>query len=1048
MKTRILHYLDVFAKGEPSDLADELKSELGMDDLTFQQNSQSVQSVILHQYSQFSISTIDAFFQRVIRSFTRESGLIGDYRLEVDHDAIVDEVIDSLIDELGHNKELTSWVVEFAKENLENERAWDVRVNLKQFAKEIFREEFKAIEESVHQTTKDPAFFRNLRDELWKIKSSFIGEVSVPAQEVLSIIRSEGWAAEDFAYGRNSGLGTFFQTFATAKNLSEMVKGPSDRLRNYFSIAANWPSKKSARRNDIFKAAEADLIPRLNKIIQHYDNQFVAAHSAEVTLRNLYVFGLIADIARKLKEYKDENNVMLLADAPKFLNGIIQDSDTPFIYEKVGSFYRNYLIDEFQDTSGMQWKNFQPLIMNGLDQGYPALVVGDVKQAIYRWRGGDLNLLQREVFNAIGPGRVSVQELDRNFRSSSEVVNFNNSVFESAAAIVAAQTGVSLATEAYSDGSQKVARKENGFVHITFIEDQQSGDADLFSTEAGDQDVPARWSQVALETIPDTLEKLQSLGAELKDIAILVRKNDEGQRIAAHLLNYKSSPDAKVGFRYDVVSNESLRIDGASIVNLLVSAMKYLLNSDDAIARAQLAFENARQQRPRHVLSDVFLVTNQTIFESQLPPAFTHQKSSLKKLPLIELTETLIGIFELGKIQGELVHLQAFQDLVLEFSSRERNDLGSFLEWWEDIRLKKSVQISGDVNAAQILTIHKSKGLQFKYVIVPFCSWGLDHESWQAPNLWVSGEVMPFANAGYLPVKYSSALKETFFRSYYEEERTKTYLDNLNLLYVAFTRAERGLVISAPAPKTRQHRNSVASLLYESLQSSDSLKISWREGGLSWSTSDVWPIHAEGSGQEEDVISLEHYRADPWRSKLVIRQTGGSWFDGSASERKNSIDRGIQIHQMLSLMKTKDDIEGALRLMVDKGMLVASDITTLKEELDHVLSLPEVAPWFDPLWQVQTEVPILLPDGSSIRLDRLLTKDKQAVIIDFKTGSEQRADTKQVWEYMQVLHQMNFIDVKGYLLYVKTRTVIEVTNPTAPKVSAKTKNKDQLSLGL
>ena len=411
-------------------------------------------------------------------------------------------------------------------------------------------------------------------------------------------------------------------------------------------------------------------------------------------LQNLYVFGLVADISRKLKEYKDENNLMLLADAPKFLNGVIQDSDTPFIYEKVGSFYKNYLIDEFQDTSAMQWKNFLPLLINSMDQGFPSLVVGDVKQAIYRWRGGDLKLLQQDVENHIGKNRTDIQVLNSNYRSSTAIVNFNNAVFKTASTILAMETGHPIASEAYRDVNQNIFRDEEGFVRVKFLKDEED----------------FTWKDQAFDQIPTYLENLQSLGIPLKDISILVRRNDEGQQIVAHLLRYKNSDKAKPGYKYDVVSNESLRIDGAASVNLLLSAMRYLLNPDDVIARAQLGFEFARLHEPERPLTEVFAVANQVFFENNLPPSFARQKSSLKKLPLFELTETLIEIFKLGEQVGELAYLQAFQNLVLDFYSRERNDLGAFLEWWETNKQKQSIQISGEVDAVQILTIHKSKG--------------------------------------------------------------------------------------------------------------------------------------------------------------------------------------------------------------------------------------------------------------------------------------------------------------------------------------------------
>ena len=383
----------------------------------------------------------------------------------------------------------------------------------------------------------------------------------------------------DFKYG---GVGyNFFIKHLQLSSLSELKK-LGVRVTRDLLDPKNWPQEKNSRKNLVYQLAIKELLPRMNEIIEHRERFIQKALSAEVALNNLYAFGLVADISRKLKEYKDENNMMLLADAPKFLNGVIQDSDTPFIYEKVGSFYRNYLIDEFQDTSGFQWKNFLPLLTNSLDQGYPGMVVGDVKQAIYRWRGGDLDLLQRQVENQIGKNRTDIQVLNSNYRSSTSIVNFNNAVFENASRNLAMETGHPIASDAYRDVNQKIFQHEEGFVRVKFLDDQE----DL------------SWKDQAFDQIPAYLEDLQSPGISLKDIAILVRRNDEGQQIVAHLIRYKNSEKAKPGFKYDVVSNESLRIDGAASVNLLLSAMRYLLNPDDVIAQGQLSFEFARLHKP------------------------------------------------------------------------------------------------------------------------------------------------------------------------------------------------------------------------------------------------------------------------------------------------------------------------------------------------------------------------------------------------------------------------------------------------------------------
>lgn len=1030
MKDRILEYLHAFAQGHPNELAEELQRELRMDAQTFRERSQETQSTLLHQYDNFAVSTIDAFFQKVIRSFVREAGLVGDYRLEVDQDAVLEEVIDNLIDELGDNRELTEWVVEFANENLENERAWDVRYSLIEFAHEIFREEFKDIEDQVAGTTARKDFFRQLKDRLWSVKNDFLSAITGPARECLQRISDSGWRPEDFKYGRNSGLLTFFEKTASARTVGK-CKAPSGRVASDFMSPENWPHSNTPHRHEIFVAARDYLVPRLELISAAFERKYMRALSAEVALQNLYVFGLISDISRKLKEYKDENNIMLLADAPKFLNGIIRDSDTPFIYEKVGSFFRNYLIDEFQDTSGLQWQNFQPLIVNSLDQGDPCLVVGDVKQAIYRWRGGDLALLQNKIIDLVGEERVRVQELANNYRSALRIVEFNNKLFQTASEILARQSGVSFASDAYKDVGQMSSRDHEGFVEVKF-----------FSEMIGEG--AQSWKDVAMAQVPLALERLQEKGVPLKDIAILVRKNDEGQRIAAFLLQYKNSPAAKSHCSYDVVSNESLRIDGAASVNLLLGAMRYLLNTDDAIARAQLAFEYARLREPSRDLSEVFAVTRQATFENNLPSAFTQAKSVLKKLPLIELTERLIEIFALGAVEGELAYLQAFQDVVLEFAARERNDLGAFLEWWEINRQKKSIQVSGEVNAAQIMTIHKSKGLQFPYVIVPFCSWSLDHEKWQAPNLWVRSPEVPFDVAGYLPVKYGKNLEETFFAGFYSHERMKIYLDNLNLLYVALTRAETGLMVWAPSGDERAAKGTIAELLEESIQSTTSLREHWNEKQLTWSSGSLGTVPVQNRGGP-DSVHLTQYLSSSWRDKLVIRQSGASWFNEPELQREK-VSYGIYMHAVLSRIRYSDEMDTMLMQVQEEGLITEQERHILEEQLTGLLSNEQIAGWFTRDWDVRTEVALLLPDGEESRIDRLLLRGRKAVVVDFKTGTPKKSDEKQVLHYMDILRQMNYAMPEGFLLYLGENQVVEVKSGKA-KLVQKVKDRDQLELG-
>lgn len=1023
MKDRILAYLDDFSNDRSKDLAQELQEELGLDEPTFKERAQEIRSEILHKYSQFSISTIDAFFQRVIRAFTREAGLSGDYRLEVEHDEVVDEVISNLMEELGTNKELTEWVVEFARQNLTEDKGWDVRPGLREFAAEIFKEEFRLVENEIAEVTVKADFFTGLKTELSKQRNLFLNFIRPRATEALKAIHEQGLTVADFKYGTKGSLYTHFSKLSNMKSVRDYPESRA-RAENEFTVPKGVVQEKSSRKNDVLLLAEQKLVPILKEINEFYKRTSLQTLSAEVVLNNFYAFGLIADISRKLKEYKQENNMMLLSDAPYFLNSVIGESDTPFVYEKMGSFYRNFLIDEFQDTSGLQWKNFKPLITNSLDSAYTSMIVGDVKQAIYRWRSGDLFLLQKEVGKEIGEYRTDSFTLNKNYRSSKHIVGFNNAVFQAAAQLVAMETGSATATEVYGDVMQDFEKRADGFVELSFL-----------TGEDGE-----KWEELALQRVPGYLEKLQSLGIRLKDIAILVRANYEGQNIVNHLLNYKHSGQAKDGFKYDVVSNESLQLDGAGSVNFLIGALQYLQNPENAIARAQLAFEYARLTKTTADLHQVFMVSNQATFESNLPESFTRQKSGLKKLPLFELTETLIELFGLGNVPGELEYLQTFQNEVLTFSNRERNDIGAFLEWWDDIGRKKSIQVSGDVDAAQIITVHKSKGLQFKYVIIPFCSWMLDHGQ-NGPMLWVKSNQTPFDKVGFLPVNYSGRLEETFFADSYKEERIRCYLDNLNLLYVALTRAEHGMIVSAPYSKSGKLSN-VGYLLNTVLQQPE-LAANWNGKDKIWKAGE-WTNYEEQHLPPVHSLSLKKYGAGSWRNKLIIRHHAAGHFKGQESETTTRIKYGIHLHTIFSRIRYRDDLDETFVTLQHNGIINEQEKPVIRELVDELFASETIAGWFDKAWVVRTEVPVLLPGGEESRIDRLMIKDKQAVVVDFKTGNSTKTDIQQVNGYLDTLRKMNFQEVSGYLLYIRTGEVVQV--PSGKQTRTTKQNKNQLGL--
>ena len=572
MKDRILSYLRTYAQGQSDSLSAELEEELKITSGILRKRSENVLSAILHEYSHFSICTIDAFFQKVIRAFTKEVGIGGGYKLELDQALVMEQVVDAVVEDVGVNDQLTKWVIEYSKDNLKFDRAWDVRHALRGFAEEILREDFRLIEDKVEDLISNPTYFPHIQEALVQTKAAFLNDIVAKAKQALSFIDSKGWKGEDFKY--SGGPFNFLVKVANATAPRDLDnKNIGVRPRKEFLEAKNWPDKKAHDAFAIEHAADTVLIPRVQEILALRDQGYELALSAELLLSQFYSFGLIADVARKLGQYKTERNVLLLSDASRLLNVIIGNSDTPFIYEKIGSYYDYFLIDEFQDTSLLQWKNLKPLLLESLDSGKSGMIVGDVKQSIYRWRGGDLTLLQDQVQQDLGSERVEVRELAANFRSASNVVEFNNTLFESLAEDLAGKGNNPRLKDAYASVSQSTSSKLKGEVQVEFVSPEEGGD----------------WKKTALSKTLEQIKFLRSQGAGLQDIAILVRKNSEGQEIARRLTE-ENIP---------VVSNESLLLTSSPSVRVLAGVLKWLSNPSDIISASEVLHDYMNLQERR-----------------------------------------------------------------------------------------------------------------------------------------------------------------------------------------------------------------------------------------------------------------------------------------------------------------------------------------------------------------------------------------------------------------------------------------------------------------
>lgn len=1059
MKSRILQQLHGLSLGKPNEIQPELMATLRLDPSALQARAQEVLTKILHGYSQFSVSTIDSFFQKVIRAFTREIGLQSGFTLELDQQKVLEEVIDLVLEDIGTDKQLTDWLIRFAEDKVDQGKNWDFRNDIKQLAREIFQEHYKAFEKEIVTVADQQDFVPKLLVKLQSIISSYQSAMKDCGAEALKLAEQHGLAVEDFSYGKSGVMG-YLHKITLIDDF-----GPGERAKKSHGIPENWHTKTSKKKEIIVKAVMSGLDGCLGKALTLYQQDHRRYESAKQVLRFIYTFGILANITKKLQQYRDDNDLMLISDAAVFLKEIVADNDAPFIYEKIGNTYNHYLIDEFQDTSGFQWENFKPLVINSLAEGNTNLVVGDVKQSIYRWRGGDWQLLLEKIMNDVGPAQTQELNLNQNWRSKRNIIDFNNKLFAGSPSILETLSKSDLdaiedeklqqflkkesskIATAYKDVYQEypfkdLATGDNGYVNISFLPQKEEEEV-LLAEDDGETSEIFTWKDDVLKRIPAMVESFQDQGYSLKDIAFLVRSKHEGKLIADRLLAFKSLPEAKPDYSYEVISSESLMVGAAVSVNMILNILRYFDNPQEVIARVNMVYDYqiyVLQNKEINFHQLFSEVTNNKSFYNWMPEGFQEIETYLTNYPLFEIVETLIRTFNLQSLDGEFAYIQAFQDLILNYGKKEQVDIASFMKWWEEVGVNNAVQVSDATDAMKILTIHKSKGLQFKVVIVPFCDWNIDHSPTQQNTLWCCAEDVPFNEIPYLPISYSGKLKDTIYQQNYYEEMVKAYMDALNLLYVAFTRAEDCLYAFSPLPSFKKGNDfsikKISDLLYKYF--SEEYAIQPGESADLFTHSD-WNMEDHrfevGNSTQKDrkiiasgnnITMLHHYLSVSWRNRLSIKPRARNFFLEADTATVAKINYGLLMHEILAQVQYREDLPMVMQSFVFDGIISVSERDTIERKIESLLSHPEISDWFTKKWIVKTEVPILPSSGRLNRLDRVLLRDKEAIVLDFKSGEAESSHKSQIKHYGSLLSQMNYEKVSGYILYLDPVEVVKV----------------------
>ncbi len=1019
MKGRIIEALVEISQGRGGSLFKVLSEELPELDLA--QRADAALKLILHNYSSFSVSTIDSFFQRILRALAREMHLPLRLEVEVGLDDAILEVTDRLLREVGVDAELTSWLSELIFQKLEEDKGWNVEKDIHQVARELFKDHF----EDTPALNRER--IREIYQQLKKIRKSFELRMKENATQAIQTMELYSLEVTDFSYGKSGVMG----------NIEKIKNGffPDDfrikaRALSALQDSDKWFTKSSSAKEQIKDAVNAGLgknLEAMNTIFQEGFREYLSACEA---LRRIYMFGIANDVLKKFSEYRNEKNVILLADTPKMLSEIITGQDAPFIYEKSGNRFNHLLIDEFQDTSLYQWKNLLPLINNTLGSGNMALVVGDAKQSIYRWRGGNMNLLLFNIFADLNHFKELYQEeiLSTNYRSRQDIVEFNNDFFKALPAVI--RTGIHpdghpLLDLAYSEElHQEVATKNEkpGYIRIKFLEKK---------TDEPEEEEPVGWKDTALKETLENIRSLLNQNYDYRDIAVLVRKNLEGNEIANFLLENGIT---------QIISPDSLLITAAPRIQFLVNLMRFLSETQDSIAKTEvlyyynryilkksiteyheifkdhLSYKNASLKNDSGELSES---VEGNLFDKSLPPEFINRLSYLSKLPVYDLCEHLIRIFSFN--QKPDAYIQRFQDLVLEYTANNNSSLDGFIDWWNTSKTVKdcSVLIPENENAIRIMTIHKSKGLQFPVVIMPFAEWKIVPRSNEL--FWAHAEEEPYNEMKRVAVLISKNLEDTYFSEAYHEEVMQTLIDNLNMLYVAFTRAEEQLFVYSPEGKGTEISN-VSTLLQKTLQAANCTIVDRiYERGNSGLT-------REESEYNNSVISgtLNLYSSNLWQEKIGIASRAADLLQIIGENIREKINYGLLIHRVLSEVKTLADTEKAVEKILFEGMLGFDEKENLKKEIKDLLSNPEISYFFTDVWEVKNEQEILLPGGVSLRPDRVLISKNETLVIDFKTGKERAEHASQVKHYASILQNMGYPSVKSYLVYIAEKKVIDL----------------------
>ena len=990
MKERILSQLYGIWKRLPDsqNYMDKITAELKVTEELASKRAGEALTNLIHNYNYFRVETIDSFFQSVLRNLARELDLASNLTVGLNDVQVEEQAVDELIDELSTTSTLLFWIIDYIKENIEDDKSWNVIGQIKDFGRTIFRDYYKRESNSLKEKFEDPDFFKDYTSAIQEIKKNARERMTQYAETFFDTLEENGITPDSLS-NKQRGIASYFNKLKGTDWSNKNCQNST--LAKHLDTAENWAPKSSADRQLVISLADEILLPLLRDTENDRERQWKRFVSADVTLRHLNQLRILGNIEERVSLLNKEANRFLLSDTQVFLHNLMDGSDSPFIFEKMGTQLEHIMIDEFQDTSTVQWENFRVLLNETMSRG-TNLIVGDVKQSIYRWRNSDWRLLNG-IESLFHKDQIDVKDLDINYRSSRRVIDFNNRFFLTAKDIeyqheqeINPEESPQL-SDAYAKVEQKIPedKPDEGLVRITLLPKEEYDDQ-------------------MISQIIQTVDELRAQGISEKNICILVRANKHIPIIADAFMQQR--PEV------NIVSDEAFRLDASLAVCTLVQALHALIHPDDLLCEANLkkAYERINGTQDLTFPLDQRLLT----------------------LPLMDMTERLFSVFHLEKLNDESAYVCAFYDHMSKFLQDTGSDIDAFLRCWNDTIHEKTIQ-SDLVNGIRLISIHKSKGLEFDNVIIPFCDWAMEMR--MGNTIWCKPEEEPFSRLPLVPVDYSSRLADSIYQKDYAHEHLQNCVDNLNLLYVAFTRASHNLFVIGK----RDASNSRSTLIQEVLTE-------WK---CDMGEASQPVVYEEGQllvRQEKEKKTTENKLLLPvspipvaihsYTAKTAFKQSNKSrdfvQDDSNETDQTRYIKMGNVMHNLFSKIRTTADIPQVLRELELGGVLYDEDVSaeSLRNMLQKRLSDKRVADWFSPRWTLFNECSIIsINEEGELqerRPDRVMTDGQQMVVVDFKFGRPRDEYHMQIREYMELLRQMGYRQVSGYLWFVYSNKIEEV----------------------